>query len=356
MKNTRVSLALAGITVVAGAYAFLAPLFGFGSAAILGIAPTALGLSLAFLFLSARTRLVVIPPFVLGMASATLTLVSWSVGFGEADAGAPRSPLGELFIPAAACAIVLLGASVGVAVASRLRMRPIPRVLMGVAIGLLSVPFVIPLLLSAPAAVVVGVALMLVIGLRGRTPAPATRTRASAGRGVRPLAMVAFAMTVLSLVYGLVAGIMLAGTDAATQAMGIMAAGGNLAAVPLMAALGQKWAPGRAGPKIGLVISGLGVAVTSFAWATGVDLSGGLFLAIPAFVAVWAGTMAGVLLPYRGLALVGISVVVAIGVAVAYFMFAFSTAGAALAVVSGALVFGGWRAPKTKEIGAPLTG
>jgi hypothetical protein len=136
--------------------------------------------------------------------------------------------------------------------------------------------------------------------------------------------------------------------------MGIMAAGGNLAAVPLMAAINQRSAPGRIGPRIGLVVSGLGVIATSIIWMVGVDLSGGLFLAIPALVGVWAGTMAGVLLPYRGVVLVGMSVVVAIGTAIAYFMFAFMTAGAALAIVSGFLAFGG--SAKTKEMRAELAG
>jgi hypothetical protein len=157
-------------------------------------------------------------------------------------------------------------------------------------------------------------------------------------------------MTVVSFGYGLIAGIALAGTDAATQAMAIMAGGGNLAAVPLMAAFTQRFAPGRPEPRIGLVVGGSGVAISSIAWAAGIDMSGGLFLALPAFFGVWAATMAGTLLPQRGTALVGMCVAVGIGSAIVYLWFAVATAGAVLAVAGGILAFGGRGKSKTNEI------
>jgi hypothetical protein len=344
-------MGFAGVAVVTGAAAFLASLFAFGSPAIVGLAPAALGVSLS-LFLDRRTRTVVLPLFLLGIAAGTLAVVSWSTGFDEANAGVTRSLLNNLFVPASITAILLIGSSVGIAVASRLLRPPAARVLMGIAIGLLSVPVMVPLLVSPTASTVAAAALMIVLGLRARTALVGAKPRAPAARGVRPLAIVAFAMTLLSFGYGLIAGIAFVGTDAATQAMGIMAAGGNMASVPLMAALTQRAAPGRTGPRIGLVISGVGVAFASVAWAVGTDLSSGLFLAIPAFVAFWASTMAGALLPYRGLLLVGLSMVVAIGVAVAYFMFALTTAGGALAIASGILAFGGRRPRKSTDIAA----
>ncbi len=326
-----------------------------------GVAPAGLLAALAMLSVRGRARGVVVALVVLGSAACALTAIGWAAGFAEADAGGPSSLLAEFTLPAAGIAVVLLAAAIALSVGSLLPLGRVARVVLGVLAGAIAAPLMLAIaLLGYQLMVILLLALTLtlvVVRARQAPPAPATGPAGIAGTGqagaagtdqtgIRAAAITSLAITVSALGGGLIAGIALNGTDAATRAMGLMMAAGNLAAVPLIVAVTLWLGRGRGVAFLAAAIAMLGIAASCvyFAVSDSADPFAVTALqVIAASVGLWAAAMIWVRLPFRAGSRVVIAVLVGAGSALIYFMLAIATAGGLLLVASGYLAFRGIR-------------
>lgn len=217
----------------------------------------------------------------IGVAAATalaLTMLSWSIGFDEADAGAVRSPLGAAFL-VLLCVAWTLGAAATTILLGELlrkRLRDVGAYAAALAIGVVCWPVLAYSLLSVASAVLLALGMLTAAAVATRPravldapAAPAASAPAapfSVSRRRRGLIAV---LAGLSLAAGAAAGVFaFAGplwtTLDATEAMRVGIGAGAVGAIPLALCLGFRRARGvhRWGPPLlaalGLVVLAVG--------------------------------------------------------------------------------------------------
>ncbi|MCU1403948.1 MAG: hypothetical protein JWQ43_251 [Glaciihabitans sp.] len=204
---------------------------------------------------------------VLAFAALYLAAVSWSIGFDEADAGLPTSPLASLVLPALGTGILLLALALGTtslalrsngvaalpvaarvavviptsivvaAILSGMGIAPITMCLVSAGVFITSVILAardnrsaIPV--AAPSTTPDLTTLLAIVSRRA-----ATRARVDRPLAVRRATVLAWSSLAMSLAIwggGVVTSIRLAGSPGATDALGVATGAGTLAAVPLI--------------------------------------------------------------------------------------------------------------------------
>lgn len=232
--------------------------------AIVALSGAVPALAVVSLVATARVRGMRSGPVLLGGAvgvaaaiALALTMLSWSVGFEEADAGGMRSPLGAAFLVILGIAWTLAAVATAILLGEALRRRlgggsyPV-----ALGVGLVGWPFLAYSLLSVASAVLLALGL-LAVAVIATGPLGAveregphhtgswTVARPALQRGRRLIIV----LSSLSVAAGAAAGVFaLAGSVwtglDATQAMRVGIGAGALGAIPLALCLGVRRGPG----------------------------------------------------------------------------------------------------------------
>lgn len=335
---------------------------------------------------SRRRTLVVAVALALAFVSIGLVGVSFSVGMNDADAGRPAGLLASLTTAFAAAAVLAAATAIALLLFGLLRRdrpaaprqrgvdpaaarpggtvpaapRPSVRRATVVAVGvsILVTPFVL-LALLAPLSIVllcVGVAVFALLPVGPRTGQPRRPAATAVPAGVRDrvtlYAAVSLAVTLVVWTGGVAASIRGTGTDAAGTSLGVAAALGQLAVVPLLWAATLAVAARAAVPartvRVGFVAASVLVVLATVVMVVGLSPDGDLYLRCVAVVClgvgVWAGTAGWAVTAGRPPASRAMFVaVVVLAAAVLYGMLVALSGGVSLALVSGFLAFGGAR-------------
>jgi hypothetical protein len=373
--RARSDLQLAGASVVLGGVWLVSLLFAGDAAPVLRVAQVLLGAvaapALAILVgvrlvapglrLTHRLRRALQAASGVGVVSLALTANSFAVGFDDADAGRPSGLFASLTALFIVASVLGFAAAIALIVVMPIRRRLSVRagVATAVLLGLVAAPFVAVTLL-APGAVI---ALSLIVFAYALLPRlsrtftlPAAEREPVAVEPVRDrvilLAAVSLAITLIVWTAGFGTSVATSGTDVATSSLGIAAAAGQLAVVPLLWAasmlLGVRRPRTTATARIGVRVASVTVAVSVVAMVVAYSPAGDGFLLLVGLLSLgvgfWAASIVWALyaafpLPAR----IATGVVTAVGVALVYALFAALTGGIVLAIASGFLAFGGAR-------------
>ena len=393
-KRRTSALKLSAIGVVVSVAWYISFVFGAGThegarvtLSLVGgvVAPTlatiaAVGLSAPTLGLSRARALVVLVLAALAFAGLALVGLSFSVGIDEADAGRQLGLLASLTTAFALTAVLASASAITLVLFSVLRKHAIgvrKAAAIAVVVGIVATPLVL-LTLLGPGAIVMVCAAVFVLALVptisrvAGAAARATAAHAAAARDdsanddtastaidraavrdrVTLFAGTALATSLIVWVGGIGVSIHGTGTDLAGTGLGVAAAIGQLAVVPLLwaatLAIGALVPRVADSARIGFAVASAVVVAAVAVMVVGFSPAGDLYIvsvgALSVGVALWGGAVVWAITPpWPTPARAGAAVVAVVAGAALYAMLVALSGGVTLALVSGFVAFGGAR-------------